>query len=363
MNSPLRKESVDLCSVTTEKAKEFVNFHNSYFGAERSVENWLWQYTAYRSDKAIFTGLRNGDTLIGTQGMMPILMNAGGEITLSGKSENTLLLPAYRGQGLMEDLYDYAVEICRARGFEFIWGFTEATKAFNTFGFKIAKMFQWFERPGSNFRLGASSRLKSHQPLSSRMLETAKYMVRYFTKIRKMALPEVDAGNRCRILEGAVGTSELKEFYERIRAKHPWLISLAYDEDFIKWRIGNHPFLKYRQYRVAEGARLKAYAFVAEKEGKARIGDLTSEDKQSALVLLDRITRDYSNNVASILIPLNPWDVSARETMEALRQFSFSPMPPGSFVLRSLSKKKQYEDLSDASNWHINGLWTDGYWV
>jgi GNAT superfamily N-acetyltransferase len=363
MNPLHRKESVDFSSVTTDKAREFVHFHNSYFGAERSVENWLWQYAGYRPDKAIFTGLRNGDELIATQGMMPILMNAGGEIAFSGKSENTLMLPAYRGQGYMEDLYEYAVEICKARGFEFIWGFTSATKAFKRFGFKIARMIQWFERPGLNFKLGVNSYLRSTKPLSSRILETAKYMVRYFTKIRQMTLPEVNAGNNCEIFEGTIRTKEVTEFYQRIREKNPRLISLAYDEDFIKWRIRNHPFLQYRQYQVVEQGRLKAYAFVAEKAGKARIGDLTSEDKLSALMLLNRITRDYSNYVASILIPLNPWDVLAQETIDALRQFSFTPMPPENFVLRSLSKKKQYEDLSNAPNWHINGLWTDGYWV
>jgi hypothetical protein len=356
-----RKKSVDFSSVTTEEAREFVEFHNSYFSVNRTVENWLWQYAGYRPDKAIFAVLRNGKELMATQGMMPIPMNVGGEIALSGKSENTLLLPKYIFGNHMKGLYDYALDLCRSQGMDFIWGFTAAVNSFKRYGFEIYNNTQWFKRPGKSFRLGFSARLELPEPLWRRLIHAAKYIVEHFAKNRTLKVPDISKAAGYEVSNAVIQESAIADLYARLRSRYPKLISLAYDDDYLSWRLRKHPFLRYKEYQVTGKGTMHAYAFVVLSKGKAKISDLTSDDPTATRILLHRIMEDYLDRVESIAFFTNSDDCLMQDVKAALKEFHFSPSPLGNFVLKDLSGGRFSEELRAISNWHINGLWTDGF--
>jgi hypothetical protein len=361
MSHSHQKKSIDFSSTTTEEAREFVAFHNSYFGANRTTENWFWQYAGYKPDKAIFAVLRNGKELVATQGMMPIQMKVGGEVALSGKSENTLLFPKYIFGNHMNGLYDYALELCRGKGMDFIWGFTAAVNSFKRYGFEIYNNTQWFERPGKSFRLGFLARLKFPEPIWRRSIYAAKYTIEHFAKDRRLKVPDVSEETGYEVSNAVIQESAIADLYARLRSRHPDLISLKYDNDYLSWRVRKHPFLKYREYQVTKSGTMHAYAFVVLSKGKAKISDLTSDDPTATRILLQKIMEDYLDKVESIVFFTNSGDCLMQDVRPVLREFHFLASSFGSFVLKDLSGGRFSEKLKSIANWHINGLWTDGF--
>ena len=144
-------------------AAALVAFHNSYYGTDRTPEHWLWEYETYVPSKSVFACAEDSGKIIATQGMIPIPVQVGTGSVLSGKSESTLLLPAYRGSSLMADLYEYAVHNCGERGMQFLWGFTGAVKAFWLWvvHFPVVQAM----RPG-NIWIDALSRLRLTGPVA-----------------------------------------------------------------------------------------------------------------------------------------------------------------------------------------------------
>ncbi len=168
MTPELEQPKVEFGLATSRDALDLVNFHNSYYGTRRKPEHWLWEYETYEPEKAVFVFAKDNGKLIATQGMIPIYMEVGTECVLSGKSENTLLLPPYRGTTTMRSLYEYAVENCVDCGMQFIWGFTGAVKAFEKFGFTNYPDIQMMVRPG-NIWVDIVSRIKTKTPLYRRI--------------------------------------------------------------------------------------------------------------------------------------------------------------------------------------------------
>ncbi len=64
-------------------------------------------------------------------------MTSGSNIFWSAKSEETLVHPDYRGQGVFESMYALLLERLREIRVPVIWGFTPATRPFVRVGFHI----------------------------------------------------------------------------------------------------------------------------------------------------------------------------------------------------------------------------------
>ena len=84
-------------TVESSDINEVVSFYNTLEGDNRTTEQWVWEYKGSYHDLFVFTVAEDDGRIVGTQGMIPIYLNIKGERYLSGKSENSLLNPAYRG--------------------------------------------------------------------------------------------------------------------------------------------------------------------------------------------------------------------------------------------------------------------------
>lgn len=114
------------------------NFHNRIYQKNRTMDQFLWEFHDCPFGKSIYVIATDGDKVVGTNCVIPIVVtNATGELILTGKSEDTLVDPAYRGQNIFNNIYDYLFEQCSNEGIKFIWGYTSAKKPFQKIGFTI----------------------------------------------------------------------------------------------------------------------------------------------------------------------------------------------------------------------------------
>jgi len=357
--SQSEQRNIEYQLANTLHASDMVNFHNSYYKTARKPEDWLWEYKTYKPEKAVISFAKDFDKIIATQGMLPIYMKIGAKTILSGKSESTLLLPAYRGTQLMQDLYEYAVENCIERGMQLIWGFTPAIKAFRKFGFESYPVVQTMVRPG-NIWAGVRLRLKRKNPLWRRMGSLGKLIFTHFLLGKNKAINQFQKKDEYELRRGGADENCLKAFFDRVKSQHKNTIFIRYDQEYLKWRVREHPFIKYAEYQVYSRADLRAYAIVALVNGILSISDLTSEDEKATSLLLYTILKDFGKKAAEFNFLVNAQDILNQSVLKQLYKYGFSVKSTSNLVVRDLTKGNN-EEIFDIRNWHINGLWTEGY--
>ena len=116
--------------------------YNNVRGNSRPIEKFFWEFVNTPAGPAIYVvavdTLKEGNQIIGTQCAIPIFgTDNNGNTFLTGKSEDTYVDPAYRGQKLFDRMYELLFEECRKTGIKIIWGFTYARKPFLKVGFEI----------------------------------------------------------------------------------------------------------------------------------------------------------------------------------------------------------------------------------
>lgn len=114
------------------------NFYNRIYKANRTLEQFYWEFHNCPFGKSIYVLAEDDQEIVGTNSVIPIqLINQNKEIILSGKSEDTLVDPAYRGQNIFYNIYEVLFSLCHEHGIGVIWGFTSAEKPFKKLGFSV----------------------------------------------------------------------------------------------------------------------------------------------------------------------------------------------------------------------------------
>jgi len=121
-----------------EDYEKINNLHNRLYNSNRSLKQFYWEFNNCPFGKSIYVIAEDDGKIIGTNCVIPIdLITADSKIIKSGKSEDTLVDPNYRGQKVFYKIYDFLFEKCKAAGIQVIWGFTSAKKPFKKLGFSI----------------------------------------------------------------------------------------------------------------------------------------------------------------------------------------------------------------------------------
>jgi len=114
------------------------NFHNCIYKSNRTLKQFYWEFNNCPFGKSIYVIAEDEGEIVGTNCVIPIdLVTSDKTIIRSGKSEDTLVDPKYRGQNIFYNIYDFLFEKCRENGIQVIWGFTSAKKPFKKLGFSI----------------------------------------------------------------------------------------------------------------------------------------------------------------------------------------------------------------------------------
>jgi len=344
---------------TSKQASEMVEFHNKYYEAMRSSDDWLWEYKTYNPERAVTSFAKDGEKIIATQGMIPIYMRIGTETILTGKSESTLLLPEYRGTSIMQELYEYAVDHCINNGMQFIWGLTPAVKAFEKFGFKSYPDIQCMIRPG-NISDAIRLRLEQRSPSWHRIGSIMKLILKHLLLYKRTPTNHYHEESNHKLRRGITERGCLKLLFDRLALRHKNEIFLNFDQEYLKWRVREHPFISYDEYQVYNQGDLKAFAIVTLNKRVLSISNLTSEDEKATTFLLYRIYEDYYKYSAEFRFLVNAKDILSIHILNQLNNFGFSARGKTNLIVRDLSKNNN-EEIYHISNWHINGLWTEGY--
>lgn len=108
----------------------------------RSDLQWEWEFALGGRVTPAYAIAEKDKCIIGTQAYIPIPMCINGRVELTGKDEDTLVHPEFRGRGVLDDLYRLVIERARLDRVAMLWGFTNtAVRPLERNGFKSIGTF------------------------------------------------------------------------------------------------------------------------------------------------------------------------------------------------------------------------------
>lgn len=226
-------------------------FHNRFHLENRTLLQWRWEFASnpFGRTSIPYAVVRDGGNIVGTQAFIPIRMIDRNGIYWTAKSEETLVDPDCRGQGLFEKMYELLFRYAEEQSFAYIWGFSPAIKAFTRLGFTVPGVTQQLFIPFSSRSVStmltkqrggetgsARAQMKSHiirlGSVAARMISVAKITLTNRRlpsglQIRTMAESNPQIGILC------------QQFIEQ------WGGTTIYrDADYMRWRLFENPYVR-----------------------------------------------------------------------------------------------------------------------
>lgn len=223
-------------------------FHNRIYKSNRTLEQFYWEFHNCPFGKSIYVIAEDDDKIVGTNCVIPIeLIDRNNRKILSGKSEDTLVDPDYRGQKIFYKIYEFLFEKCREANIDVIWGFTSAIKPFTKLGFEIP--FNHLQSLSVNHISKSYDYLKSLNP-SNKLLDKFKILgLCVFSKMKgidqfKKSNSEYTINENQREVKGVDG------LISRNLSTAEVLFAINQSSQFQNWRIYDNPnFHKVHTYR------------------------------------------------------------------------------------------------------------------
>jgi hypothetical protein len=361
-----REQGITFRLATPDDAQALVDIHNQEYGTHRTVEHWLWEYDTYAPDDARFRIAEKDGKIIATGGNIPIYMEVGGETKLASKGENAWCLPQYRGTGLAPAIGDWARSYGIPEHYQINFNLRNIDKLHGRNNITpVYRNIQVWTRPG-NPKIILTKRLLGDMTLwrgsssLKRAISTGKLAAQALTRGKISDIPQVSILPGYELRKGRTPLEDLQSLRERLLSINEHVIWIKYDDKYLDWRIRQHPFNEYNEYQVYKGDVLKAYAFTTEHQGEVCLSDLLSEDPHATSVLLSTFLSDYTDRAGQYRFMGNPVDQLSIDLFRQLPQFGFSLAMKWNLTVRD-RKAALGTEFFQIRNWHVNGLWTEGF--
>lgn len=223
-------------------AEDYINineFHNRIDKPYRSIEQFYWEFRDGPIGASIYVVAEDGDKIVGTNCVIPInLIDSNGKFIKSGKSEDTLVDPSYRGQNIFNNIYEFLFEECKKHGVSVIWGFTSANKPFEKLGFEIPYDHQ--QGLAVNQVLESYKFLKTLNPKNKFKDKIKIFGLCLFSKLKfKLNILPDSSEFQLSEIEGKSSISE--SLIQSNLEKYPNSFAIHQNESFQHWRIYSNP--------------------------------------------------------------------------------------------------------------------------
>lgn len=222
-----------------EDYPRIVEFHKRVDGKTRTYDDFLWEFSKGPFGASIYIVAVDGERIVGTNCVIPVeVLDDRGQRILTGKSEDTLVDPEYRGRNIFYDLYQVLFAECEKEGIQAIWGYTPAIKPFRKLGFDIP-----FHHSQSIvvFKILPSFRYLNGKNAENSFLTKAKIFalclmsrLKFSTRSKKSTLKIVDSDS-------------IKPFMELCNDfgnYPPNSFAIHHTQDYFNWRYTENPNLK-----------------------------------------------------------------------------------------------------------------------
>lgn len=319
----------------------------------RTASQWTWEFASPPpQDAPAYAVATSAGHIIGVQAYIPIELLIDGTVVRSGKDEDTLIHPDYRGMGLLNDMYRLLFQRAEHDGVAVLWGFTNtAVRPLLRNGYHSIGSFEIMRadlsQPPGN---AADGKLAAPRRMLQRIRKTAKGA----EHANRLVVNELREPNeRCSRFS--------VEFGRQIGG-----IMLHLSAQFLRWRLRDNPFRQHRLYAAHEQDRIVGLAAFKLDDERAvgYVSELAalSTERNSAAEILDALlrpglelfrSRRYRSAEARTS-GQHPFNETVRSV---LARHGFIPEPSGQameFLVRPMATgDERYLNISE---WRINEI-------
>jgi GNAT superfamily N-acetyltransferase len=245
----MTKEFIINCFLLEESDIDEVNdLYNRTYKTERSNEKFRWEFLHAPAGKSIYVVAKDTalNKIVGTQCVIPIVLsNSKGEKYLTGKSEDTLVDPNYRGQNIFEKMYALLFDECRKAGIQYVWGFTSALKPFRKLGFETP--FEHSQSMWVKSSVDAAEYISALNPANTFSNKLKIRLLAAWAKIRSKKtlwtsnkLPSAYSLK----ISGSDEQLNLDPLLKKMTGEKENYFFIHQDSEYIKWRLSENPYTK-----------------------------------------------------------------------------------------------------------------------
>lgn len=353
------------------------DLHNGLYGADRSIQQWRWEFTGTLQNGMTipYAVVEDNGKIVGTQALIPIRMIDSEGTFWSAKSEDALLAPEYRGRGLHEKLYDLMLDFAGKQDIQRIWGFTPAVKAFERLGHdfpgKTGQLFIPFSVKSIPIMMAKSSVSGQESPARGTkvgLMQAAAVLARSWSAVKT-------ARSRRPSLRGVtIETVEypderMADLCRRFVAK--WGGATIYrDARYMQWRLFDNPYVKSVVRAAYRDSRLLGWvAYTLGDDGMGYIVDLITASNSDGVSDADLIrallveavvgTRNMgASGIRGWHVNDHPFD---RLLLRAAKKVGFYYIRRGGdFHMYVIDSDRSRSREFDYNSMYINRLYTEG---
>ena len=141
---------IEIRYATPEDADRCNEFHNRFYGSNRTVSQWRWEFCSHpHKDRVVpFVLAEVNGCVVGTQALIPIAMIDTEGVFWTAKGEEALVDPAYRRYLVFIQMYKNLFQYAEEHDLVSIWGFTPSPRVFEKLlGFQTPAYTRQLFRP------------------------------------------------------------------------------------------------------------------------------------------------------------------------------------------------------------------------
>lgn len=335
----------------------------------RKVDEKIWEWEYESLPGTIRAIIKRGEEVVGSQVMLPIMMNIGGRDVKAGKSETSYLDESLRGKGLFKKLYHFGEDESLKVGMLFLWGYTTAVYVMETtmeFAVPRDKMYEYSVAVGAP----SFSLLKRY---SKGVLNLMKSYVYYYQKHKEFRRNFAAMCSKVNFAKKVAGyditdkfnAEHMSDFYTALRAQYPPFIYIKYTDEYWDWRITRNPNLSYITKFFYKNGQLMGYYVYSIVNATANIADFSYLNKEAGETMLCHMFKEIAEaNGFTVNYWGNKDNPINKSLFDLLLQMGgTAKVNRMDFVYKTLTPANPDDEfLKTADNWYMNGIWTEGFY-
>ncbi len=221
-----------------------VEFYNKFHPtSKRDLNTFLWFYTQGVYGNCVFIVAFVNEQLVGFYGVIRIVVTtASGEKVLTGKCEDALIDPEFRGKNILKGLIAKVFDECTRQGIVALWGFTALREAFIRIGYEVPYKNSQSIAVGSFFTAYKQLDKPSGNSKLKAKLKIAGFCAYAFLK-QKIAMPKASL-QAFQMKDDKPVIQQVDQLITAVLNEFPELFAIQQSPDFQQWRIYDNPNLK-----------------------------------------------------------------------------------------------------------------------
>ena len=350
-------------------------FYNKTYGRHRTMSQWLWEFCDTSDGPSGYVLAESDDgNVVGIQGLIPIDMLGPEGRVRTGKSEDTLVDPSLRGQGVFPQLYSKVFDYARDKGVRTIWGFTPAAKAFERVGFTVvgntAQLLFPLTAGAAEAVLGtghgAQAKLKrAAVALAARLASVASCIAMAISRTALSGRPRSGVRIETALSAPAIAGEITRRFVEQWGG-----MTIARDAEYLDWRVFRNPYCTPVMRCIYTGQDLVGWAvYSVGQDGMGYIIDVVvaeeNRDVSSCERLVCSLLADAVEQLRYAGAPaVRFWDVTDhpfnRLIVRVARRAGFLRFERGMPFVVWISSGAQSLEVMKPEEWYVTRICTEG---